>query len=105
MTSTPLNLALLKPILEKHALGGRVNLLPALWDAQKHYGYISEPIAAAIGKALKVPLADVFGVIEFYTMFHKEPLGDTVVRICVSPMCTQKGSEIILDAVCEHFDI
>ena len=105
MTSTPLNLALLKPILEKHALGGRVNLLPALWDAQKHYGYISEPIAAAIGKALKVPLADVFGVIEFYSMFYKEPLGDTVVRICVSPMCTQKGSEIILDAVCEHFDI
>lgn len=105
MQSQTLDLGDLKPILEKHSPGGRPQLLPALWDAQEIYGYLSEPVAAAIGKALKVPLADVYGVIEFYTMFYKEPVGETIVRICVSPVCTQRGSRAILDNVCEHFGI
>ena len=105
MTSQTIDLGELKPILQKHAPGGRAQLLPALWDAQKIYGYLSEPVATAIGKALKVPLADVFGVIEFYSMFYKEPVGETIVRICVSPVCTQRGSREILESVCDHFDV
>ena len=105
MTSQTLDLGELQPILEKHASGGRAQLLPALWDAQNKYGYLSEPVAAAIGKALKVPLADVFGVIEFYTMFYKDPVGETIVRICVSPICTQGGSRKILNDVCDHFGV
>jgi len=49
MTSPSLDLGHLKPILEKHAPGGRTQLLPALWEAQKIYGHLSEPVAAAIG--------------------------------------------------------
>jgi NADH-quinone oxidoreductase subunit F len=105
MAFQTLDLGELKSILDKHTSGGRAQLLPALWEAQDKYGYLSEPVAAAIGKALKVPLADVFGVIEFYSMFYKEPVGETIVRICVSPICTQKGSREILDRVCEHFDV
>ncbi len=105
MTSQQLNLGELKPVLEKFAPGGRNQLLPVLWSAQNIYGHLSEPVVVAIGKALKVPLADIYGVIEFYTMFYKEPVGETIVRICVSPVCTQRGSPEILDSVCEHFDI
>lgn len=105
MTAQTIDLGKLKPILEKFSPGGRAQLLPALWEAQNIYGYLSEPVAAAIGKALKVPLADVFGVIEFYTMFYKEPVGETIVRICVSPVCTQRGSREILKNVCNHFDV
>ena len=105
MTSQTLDLGELKTILDKYSSGDRSQLLPALWEAQNIYGYLSEPVAAAIGKALNVPLADVFGVIEFYTMFYKEPVGKTIVRICVSPVCTQRGSRDILNSVCEHFDV
>jgi len=95
----------LKSILEKHQPFGREQLLPVLWDAQNTYGYLSEPVVTAIGKALKVPLVDIYGVIEFYTMFYKEPVGETMVRACVSPICTQLGGEQILDAVCEHYSV
>jgi len=105
MTSPALDLSELKPILEKHAPGGRARLLPALWEAQAKYGYLSEPVVAAIGQALRVPLADIHGVIEFYTMFYNQPVGHTFVRVCVSPMCTQLGGEMILDAVCEHLGV
>lgn len=100
-----LNLGELTPILEKYATGGRSQLLPALWEAQKIYGYLSEPVVAAIGEALRVPLAEIYGVIEFYTMFYKEPVGHTFVRVCTSPMCDQKGGEDVLDAVCQHFGV
>ena len=104
-TSHTPTLSQLQPILEKHAPGGRAQLLPALWEAQQTYGHLSEPIVAAIGKALRVPLSEVHGVIEFYTMFYNRPVGDTLVRVCVSPMCAQQGGEMILDAACEHFGV
>ncbi|MBN1665625.1 MAG: NAD(P)H-dependent oxidoreductase subunit E [Anaerolineales bacterium] len=105
MTSQSINLSELQPILERYAASGRSGLLPALWAAQDVYGYLSEPVVAALGRALKVPLVDVHGVIEFYTMFYNEPVGQTFVRVCVSPMCTQAGSHQILEAVCEHFGV
>lgn len=105
MASEYINLSNLKPILEQYAPSGRSGLLPALWAAQDAYGYLAEPVVAAIGKALKVPLVEIYGVIEFYTMFYKEPVGQTIVRVCISPMCTQAGSQALLSDLQEHFGI
>ncbi|MBE9525238.1 MAG: NAD(P)H-dependent oxidoreductase subunit E, partial [Chloroflexi bacterium] len=105
MANQILALDKLKLILEKHQPSGREQLLPVLWDAQKTYGYLSEPLVIAIGKALRVPLADIFGVIEFYTMFYKEPVGETIIRVCSSPICTQLGAAQILDSVCDHYGV
>jgi len=105
MAAQILTLDKLNSIIEKYQPIGREQLLPVLWDVQNAYGYLSETVVTAIGAALKVPLADVYGVIEFYCMFYKEPVGETMVRICVSAMCTQLGGEQILDAVCEHYGV
>jgi len=58
---------------------GRTSLLPALHMAQELYGYIPEPLATEIGKSLGVPLADVHGVIEFYSLFYNEPVGKKII--------------------------
>jgi NADH-quinone oxidoreductase subunit F len=100
-----IDLSELKPILARHAANGRSHLLPALWEAQKVYGYLSEPVVAVIGEALKVPLSEIHGVIEFYTMFYNRPVGRTLVRVCTSPICAQAGGEAILEAVCKHFGV
>ncbi|MCK6569463.1 MAG: NAD(P)H-dependent oxidoreductase subunit E, partial [Anaerolineales bacterium] len=63
--TTPLQTAI-EPFLPL----GRSGLLPALHAAQNLYGWVSEPVAAEIARALKVPLADVHGVIEFYSLFY-----------------------------------
>ncbi len=70
---------------------GRTMLLPALLEAQKRYNHIPKAIAAQIGAALKVPLADVTGVIEFYSMLYPEPTADTIIRVCTSPSCSTLG--------------
>jgi len=100
MSAATLDLSLLQPILQRFALEGRAGLLPALHAAQAQYGYISEPVAVAIGRALNVPLADVHGVIEFYALFYNQPVGQTVVRVCTDPSCGLRGGDAVLDAAC-----
>ena len=99
------DLDLLKPILEKYEPGDRSGLIPALWDAQRTFGHLSEPVVASIAKTLDVPLADAHGVVEFYTMLYNEPKGETTVRVCVSPVCAQEGSNQVLDQLCDHHGV
>jgi NADH-quinone oxidoreductase subunit F len=99
------DLALLQPALTEYAHQGRSALLPALYAAQALYGYLPEPVAAEVGRALGVPLADVYGVIDFYSMFYREPVGKTIIRVCGDPACAMAGSDSLLDSVCRHLGV
>jgi len=100
MTDSELNL--LRELLAELAPQGRPALLPALHAAQQIHGWIPEPVAAEVGRALGVPLADVFGVIDFYEMFSSQPLGRTVARVCGAPVCALAGADTLADALCRH---
>ena len=92
----------LKPAIESYIPLGRSGLLPALHAAQKIYGWVSEPVAAEIARSLRVPLADVHGVIEFYSLFYNEPTSRHVIRVCTDVACALKGGDKILDHLCSH---
>ena len=96
------DLAPLIPAIESYIPLGRSGLLPALHAAQKIYGWISEPVAAQISKSLRVPLADIHGVIEFYSLFYNEPIGKQVIRVCTDQACALKGAEGVLHHLCSH---
>ncbi len=99
------DLTALQPVLARHAPGGRASLLPALQDAQNLYGWIPEAVAAAIARTLHLPLVDVHGVIDFYTMLYREPVGRTVVRVCTDPACALRGGEAVLATACRLADV
>ncbi len=99
------DLSALYPAIEPYVPLGRPGLLPALHAAQKVYGWLSEPVAAEIARALNIPLVDVHGVIEFYTMFYNEPVGKRIIRVCVDPACGLKGADKILHHLCAHHGI
>lgn len=99
-----IDLARLRPILERHAPQGRTALLPALIEAQQVYCYLPEPVAVAIGKALGVPLAELHGVIDYYSMLHRRPVSCTVIRVCSDPACALAGSDALYDAIIRHLD-
>ena len=63
---TEADLIRLRSILTELAPQGRAALLPALHLAQQFHGWLPEAVAAEVGRALGVPLADVYGVIDFY---------------------------------------
>lgn len=96
------NLTPLKPAIESYISMGRSGLLPALHAAQKIYGWISEPVAAEIARSLRVPLADVHGVIEFYSLFYNEPTSRHVIRVCTDVACALKGGKKVLEQLCSQ---
>jgi NADH-quinone oxidoreductase subunit F len=100
-----IDLAPLQLLLSDLVPQGRTALLPALHAAQDLYGYLPEPVAAEVGRLLGVPLADVSGVIDFYSMFYRQPVGKTILRVCTDPPCALAGGEAVLEAVCKHLDL
>jgi len=102
---TELDLAPLKPAIEKYTSLGRSGLLPALHAAQNIYGWLPEEVAAQIAKSLRVPLADVHGVIEFYSMFYNKPIGKKIIRVCTDPACGLRDADGLLAKLCRQFDV
>ncbi len=92
-------------LLGEIAPRGRTMLLPALLAAQKEFGYISKETATEIGNALRVPLADVMGVIEFYSMLYSEPTAKTIIRVCTSPSCSARGGRDVYGQLLEQLNV
>src|SRR5512140_1559528 len=99
------DLSLLHPAIEPYVPLGRSGLLPALHAAQRIYGWLSEPVAAEVANSLNIPLVDVHGVIEFYTLFYNEPVGKRIIRVCVDPACGLKGADQVLQHLCTHHGV
>ena len=97
---TPLKLA-----IESYIPLGRSGLLPALHAAQKIYGWLPLEVAAEVANTLGVPLADVHGVIEFYSMFYNEPVGRRIIRVCTDQACALKGADQLLDHLCHCYGL
>ncbi len=93
------DLTLLTPLLEKYNGRKREALLPLLHEAQNIYGWLPPEVQEAIGKTLRVPLADIHGVIEFYTMFYSEPTARHVVRVCEDLACSLVGNQAVIQAI------
>ena len=92
----------LHQLLAGYATQGRTALLPALQAVQAEHGYISESLAAEVARSLHVPLADVHGVIDFYSLLYRQPVGRTVVRVCADPSCALRGADDVLEAACRY---
>jgi NADH-quinone oxidoreductase subunit F len=99
--TTP-DLTLLEPVLARFEGGNRSDLLPALYAIQQVYGWLPEPALRALGKALRVPVSEIHGVVEFYSMFYNEPVGERVIRVCCDPSCAALGGEEVLAAACQR---
>jgi NADH-quinone oxidoreductase subunit F len=100
-----IDLAPLHAELESYTLLGRSGLLPALHAAQRIYGWLPETAVIEVARSLRIPLADVHGVIEFYSLFYNKPVGKRIIRICTDQACAIKGADSILEHLCGHYGI
>ncbi len=91
--------------LEDNGSRGRTMLLPALLKTQQIYDYIPREAAQAISDSLNVPLADLYGVIEFYSMLSSEPRAETSIRVCTTPSCASQGSGDLVAELCQHLGV
>ena len=88
----------LKEFLKKYEKD-KSNLIQILNQVQEKYGYISQDAQKAISEYLDISMAEVYGVITFYSRFTLKPKGKYNIAVCLGTACFVKGSEKVLDKV------
>ena len=81
------------------------NLIQILNEVQEHFGYIPKYTQEQLSEFLKMPMAEIFGVITFYSRFTLEPKGKYTISVCLGTACFVKGSQKILDRLKERLGI
>ena len=94
----------MKVIMEKYKVE-KENLIPILNDVQVKYGYIPKLSQLEISKYLGIPMAEIYGVITFYSRFTLEPKGKYNISVCLGTACFVKGSQSILDRIKERLNL
>ena len=81
------------------------NWIQMLNEVQEHYGYVPIKAQRVLSEYLKVPMAEVYGVVTFYSRFTLKPKGKYNIAVCLGTACYVKGSQKIMDRLKERLKI
>ena len=85
-------------VIEKYK-DTRGALIPVLHGVQEIYGYLPMEVQKMVAEGLNVPLAEVYGVVTFYTQFTLTPKGKYKIGVCLGTACYVKGAGAIIDKI------
>ena len=83
----------------------RSALLPLLHLVQSEEGYVSQDGIEFCAAQLGLTEADVTGVVSFYTMYKRKPVGEYHIGVCTTALCGVMGGDAILADIKEHLGI
>jgi len=72
-------------------------VLPLLHLMQQEKGHLTESDARFIADYLGVPVMQVQEALCWYTMFHRQPTGRHVIKVCRNIACSLLGAERLLE--------
>ena len=81
------------------------NIIQMLNEIQEHYGYVPMDVQKQLSEYLKIPMAEIYGVVTFYSRFSLKPKGKYNVSVCLGTACFVKGSQKIMDRLQEKLGI
>ena len=91
-------------ILSKYS-HDKSNLIQILNEVQEKFGYVPTVAQEEIAKYLGIEVAEVYGVVTFYSRFTLKPKGKYAISVCMGTACFVKGGEQILDKVKQKLNI
>ncbi|HCC06981.1 MAG TPA: NADH-quinone oxidoreductase subunit NuoE [Clostridiales bacterium] len=94
----------IKDIIESHKEQEGA-LIEVLHEVQDYYGYLPFEVQKLISEEMGIALADIYGVVTFYTRFTIEPTGKYRISVCLGTACYVKGSQKIYDKIKEKLNI
>lgn len=72
-------------------------LLPALFLAQREFGWVSVEVMDYLAERLSLPPAKVLTTATFYTMYNKQPAGKCHVQVCTTLSCAIRGGYELIE--------
>lgn len=80
-------------------------LMMILSDIQKEYGYIPLEVQEIVSERTGISVAEIYGVVTFYSFFSLEPKGKYIIGCCLGTACYVKGAQNIVDKFSELLGI
>ena len=80
-------------------------LMMILSDIQKEYGYIPLEVQELVSARTGISVAEIYGVVTFYSFFSLTPKGKYVIGVCLGTACYVKGAGQVLDKFSEIIGI
>ncbi len=80
-------------------------LMMVLEAIQSEYGYIPLEVQELVSSLMNIPVAEIYGVVTFYSFFSLTPKGKYVIGVCLGTACYVKGSQLVMDKFSEILGI
>lgn len=80
-------------------------LMMILEAIQSEYGYIPLEVQELVSKLTGIPVAEIYGVVTFYSFFSLTPKGKYVIGVCLGTACYVKGGQLVMDKFQEQLGI
>jgi NADH-quinone oxidoreductase subunit E/NADP-reducing hydrogenase subunit HndA len=80
-------------------------LIMILSDIQREFGYVPLEVQEVVSKKTGVSVAEIYGVVTFYSFFNLEPRGKYVIGCCLGTACYVKGAQNVVDKFSEILGI
>ena len=80
-------------------------LMMILSDIQKEYGYIPLEVQEIVSQRTGASVAEIYGVVTFYSFFSLKPKGKFIVGCCLGTACYVKGAQQVIDKFSEILGI
>jgi NADH-quinone oxidoreductase E subunit len=72
-------------------------MIPVLYLAQREFGYLSPEAIEYVAELMGLSPARVYGVVTFYTMLYRKPMGKYHLQVCRTLPCALKGAEKVTE--------
>lgn len=80
-------------------------LINVLHKTQNTFGYLPAEVQEIIARELNISVAQVYGVVSFYSYFTMLPKGEHPISICMGTACYVRGAEKVLEEFKKELNI
>jgi len=80
-------------------------LMMILSDIQNKFGYIPLEAQEIVSEKTGISVAEIYGVVTFYSFFSLTPKGKYIIGCCLGTACYVKGAQQIIDKFSEILGI
>ncbi|HPO55591.1 MAG TPA: NADH-quinone oxidoreductase subunit NuoE [Ignavibacteriaceae bacterium] len=91
--------------VQKNYPDKRSSIMPVLYIAQEQNGWISHEVMAEVAHLLEIPESEVYGVVTFYTMYHKKQVGKFHLQVCTNVSCMLRGGYDIWNKIKDKYNL
>ncbi len=97
-------LAQINAICDRYA-DTKTPLMMILSDIQREYGYIPIEVQEIVSERTGISVAEIYGVVTFYSFFSLTPKGKYVIGCCLGTACYVKDAQKVIDKFSDELKI